>query len=147
MAVASWLALPLMLLLFAQWPLREVAHGYSREANDVGQWLFALFVAVSVTAATRAGTHLRAPGLADRYSDRTRAALGKVVHGCVLGPWSLIILVTGWPSVASSIRAVEHFPDSGNPGYFLVKAAVLVMAGLVLLQSCLSLLRPVSPPP
>jgi hypothetical protein len=29
-----------------------------RRANDLGQWLFALYVAASVVATTRAGTHL-----------------------------------------------------------------------------------------
>ena len=57
-AGAKWLALPLITLLFLQWPLRDYIQVYSREANDLGQWLFALYVAAAVTAATRAGTHL-----------------------------------------------------------------------------------------
>ena len=71
-ASVRWLALPLVLLLFLQWPLRDLVHGYSREANDLGQVVFAIFVAVSVTAATRAGTHLAADALAQRYSPRLR---------------------------------------------------------------------------
>ncbi len=35
-AVAKWLALPLIVLLFLQWPLRDLLRGYSREANDLG---------------------------------------------------------------------------------------------------------------
>ena len=35
-AGAQWLALPLILLLFLQWPLRDIVRGYSREANDLG---------------------------------------------------------------------------------------------------------------
>src|ERR1700732_5466430 len=69
-AAAKWLALPLVALLFLQWPLRDLFRGYSREANDLGQVVFAFFVAVSVTAATRAGTHLAADLLAQRYSAR-----------------------------------------------------------------------------
>jgi TRAP-type mannitol/chloroaromatic compound transport system permease small subunit len=72
-AIAQWLALPLVVLLFLQWPLRDLIHCCSREANDLGQWIFAIFVAVSMTAATRAGTHLSADLLALRYSPRTRA--------------------------------------------------------------------------
>jgi len=30
---AAFLVLPVSLLLFLQWPLRGLAHGYSREAN------------------------------------------------------------------------------------------------------------------
>ena len=76
-ASVRWLALPLVLLLFLQWPLRDLVHGYSREANDLGQVVFAIFVAVSVTAATRAGTHLAAAGLAQRYAPRARHRVGR----------------------------------------------------------------------
>ena len=75
---AKWLALPLILLLFLQWPLRDLVHKFSREANDLGQVAFALFVAVSVTAATRAGTHLAADVLARRYPKRVRRRLNQV---------------------------------------------------------------------
>ena len=63
-AAAKWLALPLVVLLFLQWPLRDGIQMFSREANDLGQVVFAFFVAVSVTAATRAHTHLAADLLA-----------------------------------------------------------------------------------
>ena len=33
-AVAQWLALPLILLLFLQWPLRDIVRCCSREANQ-----------------------------------------------------------------------------------------------------------------
>ena len=52
----KWLALPVVLLLSAQWPLRDLVRCCSREANDLGQWLFALFIAVasnSVLTASR----------------------------------------------------------------------------------------------
>src|SRR5271156_4047976 len=77
-AAAKWLVLPLVTLLFLQWPLRELFRGYSREANDLGQVVFALFVAVSVTAATRAKTHLAVDLLARQYSKRTRRHLNQV---------------------------------------------------------------------
>ena len=80
-AAAQWLALPLILLLFLQWPLRDIVRCCSREANDLGQIIFALFVAVSVTAATRAGTHLAADTLAHRYSARTRHRLQAIRRG------------------------------------------------------------------
>ena len=48
----STLALPLSLLLFLQWPLRELVQAYSREANDLAQCLFALYVSVAILCAT-----------------------------------------------------------------------------------------------
>lgn len=143
-AVAKWLALPLIVLLFLQWPLRDFLHGYSREANDLGQVAFALFVAVSVTAATRAGTHLAADLLAQRYSARTRRRFNQVGSAVGLLPWALFVLLAGKTTVFFSLRDLESFQDSGNPGYFLVKLALWVMAVLILGQSLVDIFRPLA---
>ena len=143
-AVAKWLALPLIVLLFLQWPLRDLFRGYSREANDLGQVAFALFVAVSVTAATRAGTHLAADLLAQRYSARTRRRLKQMGAAAGLLPWALLVLIAGKTTVLSGLRNLESFQDSGNPGYFLVKLALWVMAALILGQSLLDIFRPLA---
>jgi TRAP-type mannitol/chloroaromatic compound transport system permease small subunit len=143
-AAAKWLALPLVVLLFLQWPLRDLFHGYSREANDLGQVVFALFVAVSVTAATRAGTHLAADLLAQRYSARARQRLHQVGAAVGLLPWALFVLVAGKITVVSSVHDLESFQDSGNPGYFLVKIAVWIMAALILAQSLVDIFRPLA---
>ena len=141
-AVAKWLALLLIVLLFLQWPLRDFLHGYSREANDLGQVTFALFVAASVTAATRAGTHLAADLLARRYSARARRRLNQAGNAVGLLPWTLFVLLAGRTTVFFSIRDLESFQDSGNPGYFLVKLALWVMAALILGQSLVDIFRP-----
>jgi TRAP-type mannitol/chloroaromatic compound transport system permease small subunit len=143
-AVAKWLALPLIVLLFLQWPLRELLRSFSREANDLGQVAFALFVAVSVTAATRAGTHLAADLLARRYSARARRRLHQAGSAIGLLPWALFVLIAGKTTVVSSIHDLESFQDSGNPGYFLVKLALWVMAALILGQSLVDIFRPLA---
>src|SRR5690242_13042509 len=102
-ATMRWLALPLVLLLFLQWPLRDLVHGYSREANDLGQVVFALFVAISVTAATRAGTHLAADALAQRYSPRLRRRIHQAGALVGLTPWALFILWSSRGAVSSSL--------------------------------------------
>jgi TRAP-type mannitol/chloroaromatic compound transport system permease small subunit len=140
-AAAKWLALPLIVLLFLQWPLRDVFRGYSREANDLGQVVFALFVAVSVTAATRAGTHLAVDLLARRYSPRTRRLLGRIGAAAGLLPWAIFILIAGRITVMSSVRDLEQFQDSGNPGYFMIKIALWVMAVVILGQSVVDVFR------
>src|ERR1700745_1896756 len=96
LAAAKWLALPIVALLFLQWPLRSIIGLYSREANDLGQWMFAIYVAVSVTAAPRARAHLAADTIARRYSAATREWLARAGALCGLIPWSIIVLVTGW---------------------------------------------------
>ena len=139
---SKWLALPLIVLLFLQWPLRDVFRMFSREANDLGQIVFAFFVAVSVTAATRAKTHLAADLLARRYGARVRQRLNRLGSAVGLLPWAVFVLIASKSTVLSSLRDLEAFQDSGNPGYFLVKLALWVMAILILCQSLLDLFRP-----
>ena len=134
-SIAKWLALPLIVLLFLQWPLREFVHAYSREANDLGQWLFALYVAIAITAATRAHTHLATDVIARGYSERTRDILARA--GALIGmlPWALFVLIAGKNIVISSVLGLEAFPDTANPGYFIVKIALLLLAGLMFVQA------------
>jgi TRAP-type mannitol/chloroaromatic compound transport system permease small subunit len=59
-----------------------------------------------------------------------------------LVPWALFLLIAGWPIAAQSVRLLESFPETYNPGYFLVKASAWLLALLVLLQALLELARP-----
>lgn len=129
------LVLPVSLLLFLQWPLREWVQAYSREANDLAQVLFALYVALAVTAATRRHAHLAADALARSYADRTRRQLARLAALVIVLPWAVFVLWSAWPIVAQSLRQQEAFPDTFNPGYFLLKLAVAVLAAAVALQA------------
>jgi len=141
-AAAQWLALPLILLLFLQWPLRDVVRAYSSQANDLGQIFFALFVAASVTAATRAGTHLAADTVAQRYSARTRFWLKRIGSVVSVLPWALFIVVASKSFVVPSVLELESFSETSNPGYFLIKCALWLMAFMVIAQAVLDILRP-----
>ena len=141
-AAAKWLALPLIVLLFLQWPLRDLVQAYSREANDLGQWLFALYVAMAITAATRAHTHLATDVVALGYSARTRAIIARATALIGALPWALFMIVASRGIVLSSLMAGEAFPDTTNPGYFLVKLALWVLAGLMLAQALVDLFKP-----
>ena len=135
------LVLPLSLLLFLQWPLRDLLHAYSREANDIAQWLFALYVSLAITYATRTRSHLAADALARRYSAATRARVHRFASLAVLTPWSLFMLYAVAPIVWQSVRQLERFPETFNPGYFLLKLAVALLALLVLFQALLDLMK------
>jgi TRAP-type mannitol/chloroaromatic compound transport system permease small subunit len=141
-AGAKWLALPLITLLFLQWPLRDFVQSYSREANDLGQIAFALFVALSVTAATRAHAHLAADLVAQHYSKRTRRRLERIGAALGLLPWAMFVLIAGRNIVVTSVRVREAFQDSGNPGYFLIKIALWVMALAIIGQALVDIFRP-----
>src|SRR5260370_19357246 len=139
--LAGWLVLPMVGLLCRKWPRRVVFGVYWREANDLGQWIFAIYVAVSVTAATRAGTHLGTDAVARFYSGRIRQALTRL-GAILLVPWALFVVFGSKDIVLGSIRGLEAFPDTNNPGYFLIKTALWIRAGLMLPQAAIDVARP-----
>jgi TRAP-type mannitol/chloroaromatic compound transport system permease small subunit len=144
-AAAQWLALPLVLLLFLQWPLRDLLRVYSREANDLGQTIFALYVAFSISAATRAGTHLAADTLAQRYSARTRRRIKQFGSAFALLPWALFVVFASKPFVMLSVLGLESFPDTNNPGYFIIKSALWIMAFMIIAQAAVDIFRKPQP--
>src|SRR3954467_6673404 len=93
-AVGAWLVLPLALLLFAQWPLRDLVGAWSRDANDAAQWIFALYVALALRAATRARAHMAA-GLARdgrRKRGRWRERMDRLGEPILVLPWALFVV-------------------------------------------------------
>lgn len=134
---AKWLALPIVALLFLQWPLRDIVHCCSREANDIGQIAFALFVAVGITAATRAGAHLSVDSFARSLPAGLRRRIAIAVVILIAIPWALAMAIATGPVALTSLQLLERFPDTSNPGYFLIKLAALLLPVLVLLQAVL----------
>ncbi len=132
---ASFLVLPLALLLFAQWPLRDWVQAHSLLANDVAQILFALYAAVAVTAASRAKSHLALLHAPARSSWRTWALL------LCVAPWALFLLWTATPQMLESIRVREIFSEGLTPGYFLLRVALVLLALLVLLDAATNAIR------
>ena len=53
---------------------------------------------------------------------------------CLL-PWALYLLATATPMAWRSLRAAESFPETYNPGYFMVKLALWLLALLLALQA------------
>src|SRR5438067_13418478 len=100
---ASALVLPLTLLLFAQWPLRDLVQAGSRTANDAAQVIFAVYMAVAVTAASASGMHLAAHHAPDEHA-RPRGWRSWAVFGCT-APWAVHVPWTSAGSVAQSVRA------------------------------------------
>jgi TRAP-type mannitol/chloroaromatic compound transport system permease small subunit len=137
-----WLVLPVTLILFLQWPLRDFVRAYSREANDLGQWIFALYVSLAMTFATRERTHLAVDAIAHRYSARLRDLIARWGGFLCVAPWAVFMIWTVWPTMQRSLLALEKFPETNNAGYFLIKVAAVLLAVLALAQATLDLVRP-----
>ena len=132
---AAALVLPLAVLLFAQWPLRDLLQAYSRQANDVAQILYALYMAVAVTAASHYGTQLAAGR--SRLGPRATAL---ALLACV-GPWAAFLLWSTAAPVWQSLRSLEKFPETLNPGFFMIRLALWLLAVLVLLHAAATVWR------
>ena len=135
----AWLAVPLALLLFAQWPLRDLVGAWSRDANDAAQWIFALYVALALRAATRARAHMAA-GLVRRHgAGRWRRAIDRYGEAILVLPWALFVVASSALPTWRSLAGLEAFPDTFNPLYFLIRCAAWLLAFLVLVQALLAL--------
>ena len=139
---AAWLVLPIALLLFAQWPLRDLVGGGSRQANDLAQWLFALYVALAVRQATRSRSHLTAPAFSALTSPRLRALFERYGHALAVLPFAIFVLVSATRMTWNALRAAESFPDTLNPGYFITKCAAWLLALAVAAQALADLVSP-----
>ena len=137
-----WLVLPVALILFLQWPLRDFIQAGSREANDLGQWIFALYVSLAMTFATRERTHLAVDAIAHGYSSRVRGAIGRWGGFACVAPWAIFMIWAIAPTALCSVVGLEKFPDTNNFGYFLIKASAVLLAALALLQALLDVARP-----
>lgn len=134
-AWGGWLALPVSWLLLAQWPLRSVAGGRPQLANDVAQALFALYVAIALRHATRCRAHLAADVVARHFQPATRRRIRRLGALAVLLPWSAALLWLAAPQVWQSLRQLEGFAETNNPGYFIVKLALGMLLLLQALQA------------
>ena len=132
--LAALLVLPLAALLLAQWPLRDLVQAWSRQANDIAQILFALYMAVAVTAASRADTHLCAHR-PKPMAPRLRAWLLVLCTA----PWALFMLWASTAPAIASLRQGERFAETLTPGYFLIRWALWLLVLLVLLDAAASL--------
>ncbi len=141
--VAAWLVLPLAALLFLQWPLRDVVGAWSRQANDVAQWIFALYVAFSVRAATRAGAHMATSLVASGPRSRWRRGVDRFGEALLVLPWAIFVLVSGALPTWQSVVGLEAFPDTFNPFYFVIRLSAWLLALGVLVESLLVLAAPI----
>lgn len=135
---ASTLVLPLTFLLFAQWPLRDVVQAGSRTANDAAQVIFAIYMAIAVTAASASGMHLAAHHTPDEHA-RPRGWRAWTTFACT-APWALFLLWSSAGGVWQSVMQLERFGETLTPGYFLIRIALWLLAALVLGQGIASVM-------
>jgi TRAP-type C4-dicarboxylate transport system permease small subunit len=144
------LAIAVTVLLFLQWPLRDLIGTGSTQANDLAQWLFACYVALSLRQASSERAHLTARGDLATACDPTspqRSRWRAIFAALCLLPWALALLVFDAPAAWHSLRLAERFPETNNPGYFMTHVALLALALLATWQGARDLFRALRPLP
>jgi TRAP-type mannitol/chloroaromatic compound transport system permease small subunit len=137
----AWLVLVVVVLLFAQLPLREVFGGGHILANDFGQIAHAAVFMFGLSYALRWDRHVRMDIFYRRMSPRGQAAVNLGGTALFLLPWCTLMVWFGWSYAVRSAAVLELFPDTWSPGYFLFKALLIVCMSLLALQALALLAR------
>jgi TRAP-type mannitol/chloroaromatic compound transport system permease small subunit len=138
---ASWLCLPVILLLFLQLPLRDIVHGGNNTDNDFGQIIFANFVMMAIPFAMRHDAHVRLDIFHQHFGVRWRAIIELAGTVLFTSPWLALL---GWyalPIVLNSLRQTEKFAETYTPGYFVLKLALVCFVVLVGIQAIANIIR------
>jgi TRAP-type mannitol/chloroaromatic compound transport system permease small subunit len=138
---ASWLCLPLVLLLFLQLPLRDIVHAGNNTDNDFGQIIFANFFMVGIPFAMRHDAHVRVDILHQHFGARWRAIIELAGTALFTLPWLALL---GWyalPIVLNSLAQREKFAETYTPGYFILKLGLVFFVVLVACQAIAHIIR------
>ena len=80
--------------------------------------------------------------LAHRYRPLWRLRLKRFASLAVLVPWAALVLYYGSVPAWQSVLQLERFQDTLNPGYFLIRLAVMLLALGVLVQALRDIFHP-----
>ena len=132
---AAWLVLLVVALLFAQLPLREALGGGHILANDFGQLAHAAVFMLGLSYALRWDGHVRMDVFYRRMTPRRQAAVNFFGTLLFLLPWCTLMVGFGWSFAVRATGALETFPDTWSPGYFIFKLLLVVCMALLGLQA------------
>jgi TRAP-type mannitol/chloroaromatic compound transport system permease small subunit len=131
----AWLVLVVVFLLFLQNPLRELVGRGQFAANDMAQLAHAAVFMVGVAYAWRWDRQVRVDLFRARMPARMRAAVELLGTLLLLLPWLVIVAVDAVPTALESFGIAERFPESGTPGYFVLKSLLLAFVATMALQA------------
>jgi TRAP-type mannitol/chloroaromatic compound transport system permease small subunit len=121
--------------------MRYVMHVGFLELQDAVIYSFSCLVVLTIPLAMRNNRHVRVDIMRSDISERTARRLDKLGHLVFTIPVFALIARDGWPLISSSWAIAEGSRETGGlPGLFVVKATLLVMCLLVVLQAVAELL-------
>jgi len=140
----SWLVLAMVLLIAYDVAMRYLFQAGSVALQELEWHLFALLFLLGAAYTFKHDGHVRVDILyhGRRMSHRGRAWIDLLGGLLLLVPFCLLIIVSSFPFVETAFAMREGSPDPGGLPYrFLLKAAIPLAFGLLLLQGIAHMLR------
>ena len=133
--LCGWLALAMVLLVFALVVARYAFSAGSQAAQELALWLHAVVFLLGTAFALRHDQHVRVDVLQQRWPPRRQAAADLIGTALFLLPFCAFMLWISLDYVAASWRLGEGSREgAGLPAVYLLKTLIPLTALLLALQ-------------
>ena len=142
--ITAWLVLIMVLLISYDVAMRYIFQSGSVALQELEWHLFSLIFLFGAAYTLKHDDHVRVDLIyrSKRFSDHYRAWIDILGGLLLLIPFCLLIIINSWPFVFNALTLNETSPDPGGLPYrWLLKAAIIVGFGLLLLQGIGEILK------
>ena len=138
----KWLTTFLVLLVFCDALARYLFSASSAWTTDLEWHVFALIFLFGAAYALQEDQHVRVDVWYGKWTARRQAWVDLIGILCLLLPWCIIVIYTGFRYAETSFAIGEGSPDPGGlPARWIIKGAIGVGFVLLLLQAVASAFR------
>ncbi|MCW8910298.1 MAG: TRAP transporter small permease subunit [Gammaproteobacteria bacterium] len=138
----SWLTLGMVLTTFLVVLLRYLFDTGSIALQESISYMHALVFLIGAAYTLKHNEHVRVDIFYHKLNSKQRALIDLIGNLLVLLPVMFFILWISWEYVFESWSVLESSRETGGlPGLFLLKSCILLMAGLLMLQSFALIIR------
>jgi TRAP-type mannitol/chloroaromatic compound transport system permease small subunit len=139
--LTAWLTLAMTLLVCYDVAMRYIFHQGSVALQELEWHLFALLFLLGAAYTLKHDAHVRVEVFYQHFGERGRAWADLIGNLLFLLPFCLLVIYASTPFVYNAFHFNEGSPDPGGLPYrYLLKAAIPVGFGLLLLQGIANIL-------
>lgn len=133
--LVSWLCVLLVLIICYDVIMRYLFNSSSVAIYELEWHVFSLIFLMGAGYALKYDKHVRVDVFYSRFPEKTKAWINLIGTLLFLIPFCLILIAKGFDFVEHSWQLSESSPDPGGlPARYLIKAAIPLGIGLLLLQ-------------